>query len=108
MKSAHNLHGARRSDAIDHDLGSAFRRRANRFTELIASAKSKSRNWESYMPRYLSVESEPVSVCCYTCDAGFGFFDYEKLLDSKCTQCSTPLFLPHELEGISHKTTPTG
>jgi DNA-directed RNA polymerase subunit RPC12/RpoP len=56
------------------------------------------------MPRYLSVESEPVSVCCYTCGAGFGFFDYEKLPDSRCAQCSTPLFLPHELEGVGHKT----
>ena len=58
------------------------------------------------MPRYLSVESEPVAVCCYTCGAGFGFFDYKKLPESKCAQCSTPLFLPHELEGISHETRP--
>ena len=36
------------------------------------------------MPRYLSVESEPVAICCYTCGAGFGFFDYDKLLESKC------------------------
>ena len=58
------------------------------------------------MPRYLSVENEPVVVCCYTCGAGFGFFDYDKLQDSKCAQCSTLLFLPHELEGIYSKTTP--
>lgn len=58
------------------------------------------------MPRYLSVESEPVSVCCYTCGAGFGFFDYDKLPESKCAQCSTPLFLPHELEGVGRKVKP--
>lgn len=59
------------------------------------------------MPRYLTVETEPVSVCCYTCGAEFGFVNYDKLLDSKCAHCTTPLFLPHELEGISHKSKPT-
>lgn len=103
MKIAPNSGVARRSDAMGRDLGSSFTRRTSRFAELIASVKSKFRNWESYMPRFLSVESETVSVCCYTCGADFGFFDYEKLLDSRCAQCSTPLFLPHELEGIGHK-----
>lgn len=59
------------------------------------------------MARYLSVESEPVAVSCYACGAGFGFCDYEKLQESKCGHCSTPLFLPHELEGIARKTKPT-
>jgi hypothetical protein len=104
MKIAHTPSVARRSDVTGRDIDSALTRVTSRFKELIASAKSKFRNWESYMPRYLSVESEPVSVCCYTCGAGFGFFDYDKLLDSRCVQCSTPLFLPHELEGIGHKT----
>ena len=58
------------------------------------------------MPRYLSVDNEPVAVSCYSCGAGFGFFDYDKLLDSRCAQCSTPLFLPHELEEIGRKTKP--
>jgi hypothetical protein len=55
------------------------------------------------MPRFLTVESEPVAVCCYQCGAGFGFFDYDRILESKCAACSTPLFLPHELEGIGRK-----
>jgi hypothetical protein len=104
MKIAHTPNVARRSDVTGRDIDSALTRVTSRFKELIASAKSKFRNWESYMPRYLSVESEPVSVCCYTCGVGFGFFDYEKLPDSRCAQCSTPLFLPHELEGVDHKT----
>jgi hypothetical protein len=58
------------------------------------------------MPRYLTVESEPVAVCCYACGAGFGFLDYEKLLEARCVQCSTPLFLPYELEGIGRKSKP--
>ena len=107
MKIAHNPSVARRSNVTGRDIDSALTRRTSRFKELIASAKSKFRNWESYMPRYLSVESEPVSVCCYTCGAGFGFCDYEKLLECKCAQCSTPLLLPHELEGIGHKSKPT-
>jgi hypothetical protein len=56
------------------------------------------------MPKYLTVESEPIGVCCYTCGAGFGFFSYDQLAESRCAQCSTPLFLPHELEGIGNKT----
>lgn len=55
------------------------------------------------MPRYLSVESEPVAVSCYKCGAGFGFLDYDKILESRCAECSNPLFLPHELEGIGRK-----
>jgi hypothetical protein len=107
MKIAHNPHVARRSGVIHYDPGSAFSRRANRFAELIALAKSKLRDSESDMRKYLTVESEPVAVCCYTCGAGFGFFDYDKLLDSRCAHCSTPLFLPHELEGVGHKSKPT-
>jgi hypothetical protein len=53
------------------------------------------------MGRYLSVESEPVVVCCYQCGAGFAFVNYEKILELTCAGCSTPLFLPHELEGIA-------
>jgi hypothetical protein len=52
------------------------------------------------MPRYLTVESEPVGVSCYTCGAGLAFCNYDRLTESKCPTCSTPLFLPHELEGI--------
>jgi len=55
------------------------------------------------MPRYLSVESELVSVSCYTCGTGFAFVDYNKMVESTCTECATPLFLPHELEGIVSK-----
>jgi len=52
------------------------------------------------MPRYLTVESEPVGVTCYTCGAGFASCNYDRLTQSKCPTCSTPLFLPHEIEGI--------
>jgi hypothetical protein len=52
------------------------------------------------MPRCLTVEGVPVVVSCYTCGAGFLFCNYERLMESKCPACSTPLFLPHELEGI--------
>jgi hypothetical protein len=55
------------------------------------------------MPRYLSVESEPVVICCYQCGAGFAFSGYDTIIDSTCAGCSTPLFLPHELEGIPRK-----
>jgi len=55
------------------------------------------------MPRYLSVESELVSVSCYTCGTGFAFVDYDKMVGLTCTECATPLFLPHELEGIVNK-----
>jgi len=55
------------------------------------------------MPRYLSVADEPVAVCCYTCGAGFGFVDYDQLREARCGKCLTPLFLPHELEGIERK-----
>ena len=104
MKIAHTPGVARRSDVIGRDIVSFLTETKSRFAEMIASVKSELRNWESYRPRYLSVESQTVSVCCYTCGAGFGFLDYDKLLDSSCPQCSTPLFLPHELEGIGHKT----
>ena len=57
--------------------------------------------WELLMTRYLSVESEPVVICCYQCGAGFGFVDFDKIIESTCAGCSTPLFLPHELEGIA-------
>jgi hypothetical protein len=57
--------------------------------------------WEVPMARYLSVEREPVVVCCYQCGAGFGFVNYDKIIESTCAGCSTPLFLPHELEGIA-------
>ena len=57
--------------------------------------------WELLMARYLSVESEPVVICCYQCGAGFGFVNYDKIIESTCAGCSTPLFLPHELEGIA-------
>jgi hypothetical protein len=53
------------------------------------------------MPRYLTVESVPVLVSCYTCEAEFAFCNYDRLMESKCRACSTPLFLPHELEGIA-------
>lgn len=59
--------------------------------------------WEVVMPRYLTVESVPVSISCYTCGAGFAFVTYEEMNESRCTQCSTPLFLPHELEGVACK-----
>jgi len=53
------------------------------------------------MPRYLSVEKVPVAISCYKCGAGFVFINYDKIVESMCAQCSTPLFLPHELEGIA-------
>jgi uncharacterized paraquat-inducible protein A len=53
------------------------------------------------MARHLSVESEPVVICCYQCGAGFAFVTYDKITESTCPGCSTPLFLPHELEGIA-------
>jgi len=56
------------------------------------------------MTRYLSVESEPVVVRCYQCSAGFAFVSYDKISESTCAGCSTPLFLPHELEGIASQT----
>ena len=59
--------------------------------------------WELMTARYLSVESEPVVICCYQCGAGFGFVNYDKIIESTCAGCSTPLFLPHELEGIAHQ-----
>lgn len=59
--------------------------------------------WELMMTRYLSVESEPVVICCYQCGAGFAFVNYDKINESTCAGCSTPLFLPHELEGIAHQ-----
>ena len=55
------------------------------------------------MPRYLSVESEPVVICCYRCGAEFVFVSYDKIIESACVGCSTPLFLPHELEGIARQ-----
>jgi hypothetical protein len=59
------------------------------------------------MPRYLRVAGEPAAVCCYQCGAGFGFFDYDQLPQARCGKCSTPLFLPHELEGIGkHEANP--
>lgn len=103
MRIAHNPIVAWRSDVIHPDVVSAFTRSMNRFKELIASLRGKIRNWEADMARYLKVENEPVAVCCYTCSVGFGFFDYDKLLDSRCAHCSTPLFLPHELEGIGNQ-----
>jgi hypothetical protein len=53
------------------------------------------------MPRYLTVESVPIVVNCYTCGAAYAFCNYNWLMESKCPACSTPLFLPHELEGIA-------
>jgi len=67
------------------------------------SSERKLTIWEVVMPRYLSVESELVSVSCYTCGTGFAFVDYNKMVESTCTECATPLFLPHELEGIVKK-----
>jgi hypothetical protein len=55
------------------------------------------------MPTYLSVERTPVSVSCYQCGAEFAFLSYDKILEATCTGCKTPLFLPHELEGIARK-----
>jgi hypothetical protein len=53
------------------------------------------------MARYLRVESEPVVIHCYQCGAGFAFATYDRIIEATCAECSTPLFLPHELEGIS-------
>jgi len=55
------------------------------------------------MPRYLSVESEPVAISCYACGAGFVFLSYDRISESTCQECSTLLFLPHELEGLASK-----
>jgi hypothetical protein len=57
--------------------------------------------WELLMTRYLSVESVPVVICCYQCGAGSAFANYDKIMESTCAGWSTPLFLPHELEGIA-------
>jgi hypothetical protein len=57
--------------------------------------------WELLMNRYLSVESEPVVICCYQCGAVSAFANYDKIIESTCAGCSTPLFLPHELDGIA-------
>jgi hypothetical protein len=55
------------------------------------------------MPCYLTVESLPVAISCYTCGTEFAFANYDKIIESTCTECSTPLFLPHELEGIARE-----
>jgi len=55
------------------------------------------------MARYLSVESEPVVICCYQCGAGFAFVTYDKIIEATCPGCATPMFLPHELEGIARQ-----
>jgi hypothetical protein len=60
------------------------------------------------MPRYLSVEKVPVAISCYKCGARFGFVNYDKIVESMCAVCSTPLFLPHELEGIARQSKQAG
>jgi len=52
------------------------------------------------MARYLSVDKVPVVISCYKCGARFVFVNYDKIIESMCAECSTPLFLPHELEGV--------
>lgn len=67
------------------------------------ASKSDGRFREVVMPRYLSVESEPVVICCYQCGARFAFVNYDKITESACAECLTPLFLPPELEGLARQ-----
>jgi hypothetical protein len=53
------------------------------------------------MPRYLSVESEPAVISCYRSGARFVFVNYDNFIMSICVGCSTPLFLPRELEAMA-------
>ena len=52
------------------------------------------------MRRYLTIENETVALCCYKCGTALVFSKYDNLAESTCADCSTPLFLPHEIEGI--------
>lgn len=52
------------------------------------------------MRHYLTIENEAVPVGCYKCGTALVFSKYDNLAESICAECSTPLFLPHEVDGI--------
>lgn len=52
------------------------------------------------MRRDLTIENETIAVSCYKCATPLVFFKYDNLAESTCAGCRTPLFLPHEVEGI--------
>lgn len=55
------------------------------------------------MRRNLTIENETIAVRCYKCGTTLVFFKYDNLAESTCAGCRTPLFLPHEVEGIRSK-----